>query len=840
MEKRKTYRLMKRACLAFLCGGLAWACAKDELSVAGGVNGGGGLAAYREQVVTKAAQPDSWFAEGTEYRIWVTNRGTTTPDMPNDNAQGNGYVGTETVREDDVHYINFRPVEGNVERDFYGFTSASQEAPEAKKVNETYRIERTDGADYTDYLRGELIYPYGGAIMKGGILQMPFKHIMAQVCFQASMSTDVKGKIEIVSVELLGDKEGKTGITKSGTYQVYENEFTFDGEEIRTAQPANPLALSEKAGVIDTLLIFPTYKTEKEAETAEAQPENAPVTYMRITFTDKDGVYKEFGKDDDGNKQITLPIYNANTNDPLVFRQNHSYTLHVTFITDQQRVVMLVPQVLNWIEKEGTEDTGWMATEDLGQPVTFNGLLWSDRNLGATSGNPTRSVEDWYNSLGYIYQYGRNIPYYPFTVNENGKGSGNYTVYDTPADEAYQNNRLIYPVINPESWGVEGAMGGEGRWYIHPVTNQNNGNPGLVWDLDGERFQKLYARDPGYADFGYYNLSGDYKLSYLDGYQGDWLNNTNTPCPPGWRLPTLSEFMSILPSSSFAGNITFRRFDGTMGGNGGPIAMGRDDAERDREPDFESAFSQRRIEEMTDPGNRNQPAYEGYFPYIYREENDDFQDGTDVKGQYILSMADEDRIQIRNRKEIEGLEGWLGRDIDRNGDSQDFNWGVIYGIKNQGTARAYRMKWSIRLMYEGQPTKYDDGSMEFAAEDNPFHGVLVIERFEATKEDTFEPERRESYGDVLKKYDWEHPVAVMYLPIGGICDAEWSKGKMANVGSEVWYATSETAEDNGGTARKKIVWIKFAGSSCKDSQAISTTDKSQLGAAIFIRPVRDF
>lgn len=814
MEKRKkTCRWARLACLAFLCGGLAWACAKEELGAAGGAEAGGGLAAYREQVVTKAAQPDSWFEEGTKYRIWVTDAGTSMPDM----GVADGYVGTERVREDGVRYIDFRPVEGSAAWDFYGFTSASTaDTLEPKAVDAWHSITREGDADYTDYLRGELTYPYGEAAMAGGILQMPFKHILSQVCLQASKSTEVDGEIEIVSVELISDEQG-AGITQSGKYCVYDNTFAFDEDkEVRKVQPTEEIALPEDgtAKAIDTILIFPTFES-KEQETAS----EAGQTYLRVTFKDPDDCYKNFDKGENETKSIILPINDAGTGKPLVFKQNHSYTLQMTFMSDQQRIVMLVPQVLNWLEKEGSPATGWTTAEDLGQPVTFNGLLWSDRNLGATSGNPTRSVDDWYNSLGYIYQYGRNIPYYPFNVTNNE--GGNYTVHDTRAQDAYQNNRSIYPVINPDSWGVQGKMGGNGRWYIHPVTNRNNGNPGLVWDLNPERFEALYNGNPKYADFGYYIVSNDYKLSYLKGYNGDWANNTNTPCPPGWRLPTLTEFMSILPSSGFAGNITFRRFDGEVGENGDWLAM-----DGDTEPNFESAFSKEFIGEMTDPDTQK-PAYKGFYPYIYREETDDFHDESGAMGQYVLSMAEGDRTQVKNNNR------WLERNTNYN-----FNWGVIYGIKNQGTARAYRMKWSIRLMTDEVP-KTDqevDGSQSLVYPNNPFRGILVIERFMASQEDEFVPDKDGSYEASLLSYDWEHPVAVMYLPIGGICDAEWSKGEIRNVGSEVWYATSELSPDG----RKKIVWIKFAGSDSGSSQTITTSDRSQLGAAVFIRPVRDF
>lgn len=793
------------------------ACADDGWTGEGAANGEEGLSAYRERMVeSRATQPDTWFDEGTKYRIWVTQDSSATPDV--ETGGENGYVGTETVRTDGTHYIDFRAVEGSAERDFYGFTSGDGTVPAETSVDGAYAITRSDGGDYTDYLRGKLAYPYEGAEQQGGILQMPFRHIMSQVCVEVSKSTEVKGEIEVVSVELMGNAEGG-GITNEGTYKVYDNIFTF-GELATRVLPAKAGALPNNGTTvgIDTVLIFPTFADDADAETTT----DAPLTYLRVKFKDPAEVYPKFYTDNEGNKQIVVAVYNANTNKPLVFRQNHSYTLHVTFITDQQRVVTLVPQVYNWIEKEGTAENGWMTAEDLGQPVTFNGLLWSDRNLGATSGNPTRSVDDWYNSLGYIYQYGRNIPYYPFTVTT--QGSNAIIDYETPADIAFQLRRPIYPLVNPESWGFSSLLPTSQVGIISDGSLSWN----LVWDLDA-------SQSDGY--FGYYNNQDDYRLSKLNGYNNDWAENTNTPCPPGWRLPTLSEFMGILPSSSFAGNITFRRFNGNEGENGGWIAMGSNDVEREKEPNFSEAFSESNIGNMTETTTSTKSAYDGYFPYIYREEEDDLKDGTGMKGVYVLSMADEDRTHISNR---EG-KNWLGRSSDVSG-SHDFNWGVIYGIKNQGTPRAYRMRWSIKLITDTDNIpKVVNGRLIY--ENNPFRGVLVIERFEATATDNFEPDTNRSYEASVKSYDWEHPVAVMYLPIGGICD-EWSIrtfGGIANIGTEVWYATSETSEtDETNENRKKIVWIKFAGSSCKDSQAISTTDRSQLAAAIFIRPVRDF
>ena len=780
------------------------ACADDGWTGEGAANGEEGLSAYRERMVeSRATQPDTWFDEGTKYRIWVTQAESETPDV--ETGGENGYVGTETVRTDGTHYIEFRAVEGSAERDFYGFTSGDGTVPAERSVNGTYEIARPKDGDYTDYLRGKLAYPYKGAEQQGGILQMPFRHIMSQVCVEVSKSTEVKGKIEVVSVELMGNAEGG-GITSEGSYKVYDNIFTF-GELATRVLPAKAGALPDNGTTvgIDTVLIFPTFENDADAEMTT----DAPLTYLRVKFKDPGDVYPKFYTDNDGNKQIVVAVYNANTNKPLVFRQNHSYTLHVTFITDQQRVVTLVPQVYNWIEKEGTAENGWMTAEDLGQPVTFNGLLWSDRNLGATSGNPTRSVDDWYNSLGYIYQYGRNIPYYPFDL----ANSGDKLYEETSAKVAYQNNSLVYPVINPDSWGLDMDLlkkeGAKGAWYINPTPTQT----GLVWDLNIDRVHDL-QNNPGFADFGYYNKE-DYSLEILKDYDNDWANNTNTPCPPGWRLPTLSEFMGILPSSGYAGNITFRKLTGTVADNGAW------ESAKENEPNFETEFSAESLKNWTFNGEQ---VYFGDYPYIFREETDDLRDSSGRVGQYVLSMAEGDRVRVKNTNK------WLGRD------SIDFNWGVIYGIKNKGTNQAYRIKWSIRLMTDETPTA-EDGGLVYT--NDPFRGVLVIERFEASAEDHFWAEGND-YGPSVRSFDWEHPVAVMYLPIGGYCDATSSKGEIENVGTEVWYGTSETAGTVDGVPRKKMVWIKFAGFSAKWSQTIFTTDRSTLGAAIFIRPVRDF
>ena len=288
-----------------------------------------------------------------------------------------------------------------------------------------------------------------------------------------------------------------------------------------------------------------------------------------------------------------------------------------------------------------------------------------------------------------------------------------------------------------------------------------------------------------------------------------------------------------MPSTGYSGNITFRIIT-SINSNTGSW-----DADREGEYDYEINETNRTTLEGLDDllldGTQN--AYQGSYPYLFREEKDDFKDGTNKRGVYILSMGEQDKVAVRD------LSNGLGR---ANGANYTYHWGAIYGIKNQGTNNAYRIKWNIELINDTDNTptrKYDDTKKEWVMEynSNPFKGLLVISRYEASREDDFTLKDGSYEHNVTTTYDWDHPVEVMYLPIGGYCDAESSKGQLLNIGTEVWYATSEAniegRDEN--DQRKNMIWIKYAGSSSKNSQAIVYSDLSRLGAAVFVRCVRD-
>lgn len=824
--------IYRAVCASLLAGVFAVSCTDDNIGRNIGTDGSLTLSPYKEKVMSRAMEAgDSYFDEGTRYRIWITEKGTFTSEETDETK---GIEATEGMRGN-IHIIDIRPIERTTP-DFYGFTqNSTTEVPGENDVTGSYEIALQPGTnDYIDYLRGELKAPYESSdYAQGDILQMPFKHIMSQVTFQVSKDTELDTEIQLVSIEMVGsntDNPGTENITSAGTYQVATNEFVFEEQGIRSIDGKNmevPSAdlSSQSVKEVATILTFPTFPTIAD----ETSTRETPLTYLRVTFKDSKDYYK-LPKDENGNSTVLVPIYNTLTSveggtAPLEFKQNYHYTLHIAFSSDVRRVVTLVPKVYEWMEGEGDESTEFMQEQDMGQPVTFNGVLWSDRNLGATSGNPTRSVDDWYNSVGYLYQYGRNIPYFPYDYNNS------VIDYSTPASKALgTNGRKVYPVVDINSWEGEKLSLEPNDGYIYDKNGNNIGDRGtLIWDLNTADKDKESKKNLGY----YTNKDSKYRLNYLEDYDDEWAkNDEKNPCPPGWRLPTTQDFMGIMPSTGYSGNITFRIIT-SINSNTGSW-----DADREGEYDYEINEENRtKLEGLDDlllSGTQN--AYQGSYPYLFREEKDDFKDGTGKRGVYILSMGEQDKVAIRD------LSNGLGR---TNGANYTYHWGAIYGIKNQGTNNAYRVKWNIELINDEIPeTVYDEDKKEsvWVYDNNPFKGLLVISRYEASPTDDFTPDANGSYAhNVTEKYDWDHPVEVMYLPIGGYCDAESSNGELRNIGTEVWYATSEAniegRDEN--DQRKNMIWIKYAGSSSHNSQAIVYSDLSRLGAAVFVRCVRD-
>lgn len=783
---------------AVVLAGMAFLSCKDE-DFRAWEDGGTVLSAYKERVISRVGEVYN-FSEGTRYRIWVNK---TEDGQPAFDGQAAGMEGTEAIREDGLNYIDLGTTYNNRlvgDYDFYGLTDSTDTAPAATEDG-IYSITLNDQNNYTDYRRGELKYKDRGT---GSVLRMPFKHIMSQVRVKVMCQQDITSELKLKKVEFIGTKDGNTGVVRSAVYNVFDNEFKQTATGIRTIDLGENVIDIPKVGStsdaiegaadVGTLLFFPEEQTNE-------------TYYMRVTIDDSENLYGKGTTD----VEIDIPIYDnrVETTQALHFEQNTSYTLYITFLNSTARIVTLVPKVYDWLDGETDKQDASGYYEELyfGQPVTFNGVMWSDRNVGATSAHPDRSMDDWNRSVGYFYQYGRSIPYFPNNLKDDGSGTVDY---DTPLNEALAmdktvNNQsmggYIYPVVNYETWGTT-AESESSR--IEPAS------------YDGYSYIVRELGNMGNNNRRYWGfLYGNYNLSSI-GNEG-WEDGNNTPCPPGWRLPTTEDFKGIIPGSAYSGNITFRKYSGINSTTGSWSAP-------DSEPNFEIEFNQGNIRNITvipggPAGEEYQQAYRGYFPCIYREESDD--PVTGARSQYILSMRDEDWNKVKSRHIRPGSPNY------------QYNWGVIYGIKNVGSASAYRVKWEVRLQSESEPIDEGNGVLNYT---DPFRGVLVISRYQTSEFDTFEPDENDSYVSALERYVWDNPVEQLMLPIGGYVNS-WSQGHLGNIGTEAWYAISnrDGISDND---KKNIFWFKYCGSECSSQTAV-ISDRSEMTGAVQVRCVRD-
>ena len=83
--------------------------------------------------------------------------------------------------------------------------------------------------------------------------------------------------------------------------------------------------------------------------------------------------------------------------EPFRFLPNYEYTLTITITNSDVQIITIIPRRYDWIEHN--DDSQYM-----GQPLTFNGVMWMDRNLGATSADMT--MNDYRHKAKYCAQPG--------------------------------------------------------------------------------------------------------------------------------------------------------------------------------------------------------------------------------------------------------------------------------------------------------------------------------------------------------------------------------------------------------------------------------------------------
>lgn len=766
-NKQLTYKIL---ILSLLILGLAaaWSCQEEEPP-----RNGDALFRLSSSIVPMEGDenPESKaFADATTYALFAVvspaggSRDWRNPVLAVSGTEANGHItysGANSFMERTLDFFGMTLGDESPVYDNIMYDRMSGQSPKYHLKGVMRSSGRGTFYDFPDMRWGSVLGR--NAENSSFLIEMPFKHSLSKLIIEASRQNVAQMEgVQITHIDFDSYSEGmldlETGtVTASGTRQnilLYDNTNNnpVDVDPIKLVQERFVLPYRPAENNNQALRI--------RVHTNRPSIGNNGVVDCELVTTAPDG-----------------------TRTPLELKSNVIYTIRLTVTTDEVRVVTIIPQYYDWIDD-------YLETVDMGTPVSFNGVLWCDRNLGASSANPTASIEEWNKSVGYFYQFGRNIPFFPNTF-RNGS-----TDLETSLDDALQAGRKVYPAVDLRTWSNPGydIVWEPNPWNEDVWWREDQDPNHIVWQM-GEF--PTGGNDRNDRLLGFYN-----QKSNIPNAATHWNTQSTQPCPAGWRLPTQDDWLGIMPYSPIAGNIALRVFDKA------DESWQTPDATRYSEPNFAEDYKDIVILSGAfspyPASMHGTPAYTGDFPLLQRTEtNCDPSPGRSTT--YVISFDGDDWNKYTCTNGA----------VTPNDGTYTYNWGVVYALKNQGTNEAYRLRWRIVLV----------GSEAEQAR-NP-RAVLVIERYPASVQD------RLSRDNVKTAFDWSHPVERMYLPISGLVSASWNPGTIINIGGEVAYASSG---EKGGNLNYGS-WFKVIGDNTTNMQ-ISAVG-SEIGLGMQVRCVRD-
>lgn len=489
-----------------------------------------------ESIYTRTTNPEETFTVGTKFQLYAINNNRWNENLLSKTGGGDAVIGTEN----EAHIITYDGSNkfNNKELNFYGVTASNEDVLPLNTTGAipVIAVKYPNSGSLPDILwTQKLKQTYN----QSGTIQLSFIHTLSKLNLQVQKHTDVTKSLAITKIEFCdyasGNLDISTGEFKSSE-ETRENNFytVFTGSQVLSTTTA-PLTDSNGKKVEPT--IFPTRSNEITDMAKHSLG-------IKITMSNGNS-YTYWTKEialDDNNQPIKKN--GKEQYKPFQFKPNYEYDVQLT-VTESAMVVTILPRVYDWIPKEEGQ-TG----TDIGNPVTFGGVTWMDRNLGAASADPTASEMDWEKSRGFYYQFGRSIPYYL-------KGS--------MQDPSYENLPQMHtPVSNGDSKSnakpfpyVYGHY--EDAQYSF-VTSHNDYKANLLAKKPSDITLKynfvFQTKDEG-------STYRDWDQDHTTSAQG-WSTEAKQPCPKGWRLPTKDEFLTIYPTTANAGDITFRHHSGTV------------------------------------------------------------------------------------------------------------------------------------------------------------------------------------------------------------------------------------------------------------------------------------
>ena len=504
--------IMKRLLAYFGMFLLACGCGLDEPALS---DAGGSLiefSASKMRVITKAGDSAEPFDDGTKFKLFAVEDSDGAHNWSNTVLYDrSGVLASGLVSYGDKVSYGVDPL--NV-LDFYGVTNGTEsEVPVSGPEGQTPKVAVVCGTDgrlpdlmYSDNLKSKT--------SASGRLEMEFRHTMAKLNIEIlkqdeTLDSDKKlVDAKLDKIVLKGTGVSGTFNVETGLWESVEQDaagiMIFDGSWVITTEAQTVVSDQLTIPVTDGKVSLDVYLS------GIVGAKDNPITY---TLT--------IGKDSGGNDMY------------LNLEQNHEYTLSVAVLKNDVRIVTVTPKVYEWIDVE--LDTG---DAYFGQPVYFGGLMWMDRNLGAKSAD---CENDWYNTIGYYYQHGRNIPYM-FDVDVWK------TRFNTSSKVSFSNNKFTHGLIYSlnenherisEYIPASGSGAPESNLPYYDQVAKNPGDVGVDYRfICGFNSWSSWAR-------GTNNLQDPRNDVY-------WDDVANQPCPKGWRLPTRKDMYKYLPEEFYS------------------------------------------------------------------------------------------------------------------------------------------------------------------------------------------------------------------------------------------------------------------------------------------------